>query len=246
MGRQEPYDATLQMRRKIYMEISQLLAKLVPPSQASLTQDELRAINIKCSAMALRPEEDSNHGPSFCKLVSPGTMNKAFDSAFTSDYDLDWPGYDPDYGTGFYAAYAIGGTLLDYTVSGQLVREPLVDTEWYTVGLEFEFDFIIPRLTKHFLRDYSKALSLHRHWYPDLYGQWGICDILRLNNTQQPHLACLHIDYALTEDGLHPSEVVSEIKLIKQGMRLDKRGKFRIYPVRIRPLRLSFQIPDRY
>ena len=97
--------------------------------------------------MALRPEEDPDSGPLFCKLVSPGTMNKAFDCAFTSEYDLEWPGYDPDYGTGFYAAYAIGGTLLDYTVSGQLIREPLVDTEWYTVGLVFALDFVIPRLT---------------------------------------------------------------------------------------------------
>ena len=82
-------------------------------------------------------------------------------------------------------------------------------------------------------------LSLHRHWYPNLYGQWGIRDILRLNNTQQPHLACLHIDYALTEDGLHPSEVVSAVRVMKQAMRLDKRGQFGIYPVRIHLLRLS-------
>ena len=103
MGRQQSYHAILQMRRTIYMELSQLLAKLDPPSQASLTQDELRAFNIYCSVMALRPEEeDPNSGPSFCKLVSPGTMNKAFDGAFPSDDDLEWPEYDPDYGTGIF------------------------------------------------------------------------------------------------------------------------------------------------
>ncbi|KAL9129722.1 MAG: hypothetical protein Q9175_007215 [Cornicularia normoerica] len=194
-------------RCKIYEELSNLWAKLIPPSPTSLSQDKLQSLGIQCSGMASCPEEEPDSSPRFCTLVPPSTMSNAFDSIFPSKRTW-WPGSDPEDDSNFYAALALGRVLLDYFISGQDIQEPLIDTEWYTTG------------------------------------QWGVHRILRVNNTHQPHLACVHIDDALPEEGLRPSELISTIKLMKQAIRLDKRAQYCVHPVRTYVLRSLIQPPD--
>ena len=238
MEHQPTRDARIRTIRRSYDELSQLLAKLSPPSLRSLSQHKLQALSIKTAAMALRPEGNHDAHPLFCKLVSPDMMDEAFDTTFTSENSIDWPGYEPLESSGFYPAYSIGRTLLHYTLSGQDVQEPLVDTEWYATGLVLAFVFRNQTSTYRSRRDSSEALTLHRNVYPNTpdhpYGhyQWGICQILRVDNTSRPHLACLHIDDAPADEGLRPSELISAIKLMMQAMRLDRRAQFRVNPVR--------------
>ena len=84
--------------------------------------------------MALHPQGDCNAHPRFCKLVTSEVMDEAFDRTFTTQNPIDWPEYDPNFSSRFYPAYAIGRTLLHCTLSGQMIEEPLVDTEWYATG----------------------------------------------------------------------------------------------------------------
>ena len=220
-----------QARCKIYEALSRLLAKLAPPSPIPLSHDRLRSFHIQCSAMALCPEEDPVSDPLFCSLVPWSTMNKAFESTFTNENTIEWPGYNPRLSSDFYSALAVARTLLEYTISGQFIQEPLVNTDWYATGLVIAFDFVNPRLTCSSQRSSSRALTFHRNDYPNTYRHWGVHHILRVDNTDQPHLACLHVDDAEPEEGLRSSEMISAVKLMKQGMRLDKRGQFRINPV---------------
>lgn len=121
-----------QFKCKIYEQLSKLLAKLIPPSQISLSQNDLENLHNQCSAMTLLPEEEPDAGPLFCDLVLPSMMDKAFDISFTDNHTIEWPEYDPT--INFYAAQTVEDTLLSYCMSGQDVREPLVHTEWYSTG----------------------------------------------------------------------------------------------------------------
>lgn len=243
MERQRARYANYYARCKIYEELSNLWAKLIPPSPTSLSQDKLQTLGIQCSVMASCPEEAPDSGPRFCTLVPPSTMSNAFDSIFPSKKTW-WPGSDPEDDSNFYTALALGCVLLDYSISGQDIQEPLIDTEWYTTGLVIAFVFDDPRLTYHSLRDSTRALTLHRSCYPNTRSQWGVHRILRVNNTHQPHLACVHIDDALPEEGLRPSELISTIKLMKQAIRLDKRAQYCVHPVRTYLLRSPVQPSD--
>lgn len=224
--------ARFETRRKVNKELSQLLVELNPPSPVSLSQEKLETLCIQCSEMAILPEKERDAGPVFCKLVPPSTINKAFDSTFTNSYTIEWPGYDPRFDSRFYAAYHIGLTLLDYTLSGEEVREPLVRTEWHTTGLELTFVLTNPKMAYHSHRDSSGALTLHRHFYPNTRILWGVIQILQADSAHHPHLACLHMDDAPADEGLRPSELISAVKLMKQALHLDKLNQFRVNPVR--------------
>ena len=126
-----------QSRRKAYNQLSQILAKLDPPSQKSLSQDELQPLGIECAVMALHPQGHGDAHPLFCRLVPSKIMDQAFDRTFIHEDTIPpWPEYIPTFSSRFYPAYSIGLTLLDYTMSGQEIREPLVpDKKWYATGL---------------------------------------------------------------------------------------------------------------
>ena len=126
-----------QFRRKAYNQLSQMLAKLNPPSPKSLSQDELQPLGIECTVMALLPQGHRDAHPLFCKLVPPEVMDQAFTRTFIhEDTTPPWPEFIPTFSSRFYPAYSIGLTLLDYTMSGQEIREPLIpNKKWYATGL---------------------------------------------------------------------------------------------------------------
>ena len=100
------------------------------------------------------------------------------------------------------------------------------------------FIFNYPRLETHSCRCTNGALTIHRNFYPDVRRQWGVDQIFRVDNTNQPHLACLHLDDASAEEGLRSSELVSATKLMKQAMRLDRHNRSCVNPVRSNSLSL--------
>ena len=223
-----------QFRRKAYNELSQILAKLNPPSPKSLSQDELQPLGIECTAMALRPQRYGDACPMFCKLVPPRVMTKAFDRTFVHEDTIPpWPEYIPTFSSRFHPAYSIGLTLLDYTMSGQEIREPLVSNKWYATGLVLALVLTNDTMTYHTHRDSTSALTTHRHFYPETRSQWGACKILRVDDISQPHLACLVMDNAPADEDLRPSELISAIRLVKQAIRLDKVNQFRVNPVSV-------------
>ena len=227
----QPTPDNRRRRRKLYSQLTQLLAKLTPRSPESFSQENLQSLGIQCSAMTLLPEEDPNAGPLYCELVAPRVMDEAFDN-YWAEQDADdgppqWP-RPPKYTNIFYNAYAVAGTIGDYIASLSYVY----DTEWCETGSVVAFAFAALRLTPHLGRETSPALTFHRNQYPGTYRQWGVCGILRVESSKQPHLACMHVDDAPPEEGLRPSELLSAIKLMKQAVKLDKHDRFPIYPVR--------------
>ena len=221
-----------QFRRKAYGELSQMLAKLDPPSPKSLSQDELRVLGIESTAMALLPQGYGDAYPIFCKLVLPKVMDQAFDRSFVHEDTIPpWPDYIPMRSSRFHPAYSIALTLLDYTMPGQEIREPLVPTKWCTTGLVLALVLSSDTMTYHTHRDSTSALTLHRHFYPETRSQWGVCKIYRVNDISQPHLACLLIDNAPADEDLRPSELIAAVRLVKQAIRLDKLNQFRVNPV---------------
>ena len=223
-----------QFRRKAYNQLSQLLAKLDPPSPKSFSQDELQLLGIQCTLMALLPQGHRDAHPLFCKLVPSKTMDQAFDRTFVDEDTIPpWPEYMPTFSSRFYPAYSIGLTLLDYTMSGQEIREPLVPKKWYSTGLVLAFVLTNDTMTYRTHRDSTSALTLHQHFYPDTRSHWGVCGILRVDDISQPHLACLLMDDAPADEDLRPTELISAVRLMKQAIRLDKLNQFRLNPVRV-------------
>ena len=224
-----------QFRRKAYNELSQLLAKLDPPSPKSLSQDELQLLGIECNVMALLPQGHRDAHPLFCKLVPSQIMDQAFDRTFVDEDTIPpWPDYMPTFSSRFYPAYSIGLTLLDYTMSGQEIREPLIpNKKWYSTGLVLAFVLTNATMTYRTHRDSTSALTLHQHFYPETRSQWGVCGILRVDDISQPHLACLLMDDAPADEDLRPTELISAVRLMKQAIRLDKLNQFRVNPVRV-------------
>ena len=222
-------------RQKAYHELSQILAKLDPPSPKSLSQDQLQVLGIQCVDMALRPQGHRDAHPLFCKLVPSKVMDEAFDRTFVVEDTIPpWPAYVPEFSSRFYPAYSIGLTLLDYTMSGQEIQEPLVpDRKWYDTGLVPAFFLTTRIITYRTRRDSTSALSMHRHFYPETRSQWGVCGILRVDDISRPHLACLHMDDAHPDEDVRPSELISAIRLMKQGIRLDRLNQSRVHPVRV-------------
>ena len=185
--------------------------------------------------MALSPQWHGDAHPLFCKLVPSDVMDEAFDRTFVDEDTIPpWPDYRPTSGSRFYPAYSIGLTLMDYTMSGQEIREPLVpNKKWYGTGLVLAFILTNGTMTYRTRRDSTSALSMHRQFYADTRSQWGNCGILRVDDISKPHLACLHMDNAPADEDLRPSELISAIRLMKQAIRLDKLNQFRVNPVRV-------------
>lgn len=222
-------------RRKAYNELSQLLAKLDPPSPKSLSQDELQLLGIECTVMALRPQGHRDARPLFCKLVPSKMMDEAFDRTFVDEDTIPpWPEYVPTFSDGYHSASSIGFTLMDYRLSGQEIREPLIPNDkWYHTGLVLAFVLNDDTITDRTHRDSTSALSLHQHFYPDTRAMWGNGGILRIHDNSQPHSACLVMDDAPPDEDLRPSELFSAVRLMKQAIRLDKLNQFRVNPVRV-------------
>ena len=222
-------------RQKAYHELSQLLAKLDPPSPKSLSQDQLQLLGIQCTVMALLPQGHRDVHPLFCNLVPSKVMDEAFDRTFVDEDTIPpWPEPMPTSDSRFYPAYSIGLTLLDYTMSGQEIREPLVpNIKWYETGSVPTFVLTTGTITYRTHRDSTSALTLHRQFYPDTRSQWGVCGILRVDDISRPHLACLLMDNAPADEDLRPSELISAVRLMKQAIRLDKLNQFRVHPVRV-------------
>ena len=231
-------DPRTQFRRKAYNQLSQILAKLDPPSPASLSQDELQTLGIQSSAIALLPQGPHDAYPMFCKLVPSKVIDEAFERTFVDEDTIPpWPEYVPASSSGFYLAYSIGLTLLDYTMSGQEIQEPLVpNKKWYHTGLVHALALPNDTLADRTHRDSTSALTKHRQFYPETRSQWGTCGILRVNKISpisQPHLACLLMDDAFPDEDLRPSELISAVRLMRQAIRLDKLNQFRVNPVRV-------------
>ena len=223
-----------QFRRKAYNELSRLLAKLDPPSPISLSQDELQLLGIECTVMALHPQGHRDAHPLFCKLVPSKIIDRAFVRTFVDEDTIPpWPEYIPTFSSRFYPALSIGLTLLDYTMSGQEIREPLVPQKWYATGLVLAFVLSNETMTYRTHRDSTSALTLHQHHYPDTRSPWGVCKILRVDDISKPHLACLLMDDAPADEDLRPTELISAVRLMKQAIRLDKLNQFRVNPVRV-------------
>ena len=222
------------IRQKAYDGLSEILAKLGPPSPKSLSKDQLQLLGIECTVMALLPQRHRVAQPLFCKLVPSKVMDEAFDRTFVDEDTIPpWPEYLPTFSSRYYPALSIGLTLLDYTMSGQEIREPLLSNKWYSTGLVLAFFLANDTLTYRAHRDSTSALSHHQYFYPDTRDSWGVSAILRVDDISQPHLACLLMDEAPADEDLRPSELISAVRLMKQAIRLDRLDQFRVNPVRV-------------
>lgn len=182
--------------------------------------------------MALLPQGRRDPYPLFCKLVPAKVIDEAFERTFEDEDTIpSWPG--PGSSDRFYSAYWVGLTLLEYTWSGQEIQEPLVpNPKWRYTGLVLALVLPEDTMADRVHRDSTSALTKHRHFYPDTRCQWGTVAILRANDIPQPHLACVLMDEAPSDEDLRPSELISAVRLMKQAIRLDKLNQFRVNPVR--------------